>query len=236
MKMEDIESQVSFMLGFPANENIEGLSVSEAVNIAFRELKRYIRNSVEKTVPYSTRIKLDDAGIHATQIRSVLPAKPRIGMTLSSIDSGNVFQVAASVNAYSAVGNTTTMNIDPIMTELAMAQVRNVLGTDLQWRWDQYNGVIYIAHRDPIPSFVTIRYVPDLQDVSEITDPAWQDYLIRMSTANMKVALGRSRSKYTIAGSNVTLDGEAILSEGNDELARIREELAANRNFMVVVN
>ena len=154
--MEEIVDQVSFMLGLPANDNTEGLQIEKAVLIAFRELKRYMKTPVEKTVPFNTRIDLKAVGIVTTNVLYVQAAIPRIGLTMSSIDSGNVFQVAAAVNTYSAIGNTSTINIDPIVTEMAMAQVRNTLGTDFQWRYDSNNQVIYCAHRDPRPSVVTI--------------------------------------------------------------------------------
>ena len=57
-----------------------------------------------------------------------------------------------------------------------------------------------------------------------------------MSEANVKKALGRSRSKYTIEGSNVTLDGEALLAEANAELEAIRTELGAKSSKLVVLN
>jgi len=236
MKMNEIVSQVSFMLGLPSNENVEGLQVEKAVEIAFTELKRYIRTSVEKTVPFSTRLDLVALGIKARKVLTVQAAYPRIGLTLSTVDSGNVFQTAAAVNTYSAIGNNAGINIDPIMTEMAMAQVRNTVTTDFQWRYDSLNQVVYCTHRDPRPTVVTIRYVPDFQDVSELVDSTWLNYLIRMSTANMKIALGRTRSKYTIEGSNVSLDGEILLQEGNEELASIREELGSKRNRMIIVN
>jgi len=236
MTMQEIVEQVNFMLGFPANDNVEGIQPESAVKIAFRELKRYIRTPVEKTVPYTRQIKLKDVGIVATKVLNVQAAYPRVGLTMSSIDSGNVFQLAAAVNVYSQIGNTATLNINPIMTEMAMAQVRNTLGTDFQWEFDQQNQVIYCPHRDPQPGYVTIRYTPDFQDVSEILDHTWQDYLIRMATANMKIALGRTRSKYTIEGSNVTLDGDTLLAEGNAELDAIRAELDAKKNKLVIVN
>lgn len=236
MTMSEIVDQVSFMLGLPANENIEGMQVEKAVNIAFRELKRYMKTPVEKTVPFSTRLDLKKLGIHTKKVLYVQAAQPRIGLTMSTIDSGNVFQVAAAVNTYSAIGQTSSINIDPIVTEMAMAQVRNTLGTDFQWRHDTLNDVIYVAHRDPRPAQVTVRYVPDYQDVSEIQSDAWIDYLVRMSEANMKKSLGRSRSKYRIEGSNVTLDGEALLTEANAELETIRQELEGRRNKLVVLN
>lgn len=236
MTMEEIVDQVSFMLGFPTNDNVEGLQVEKAVMIAFKELKRYMKTPVEKTVPFSTRIDLKAVGIVTTNVLYVQAAIPRIGLTMSSIDSGNIFQIAAAVNTYSAIGNTSSINIDPIMTEMAMAQVRNTLGTDFQWRYDPDNQVVYIAHRDPRPSVVTIRYVPDYQDVSEIVNETWINYLLRMSEANMKKALGRSRSKYTVEGSNVSLDGEALLAEANAELEAIRAELEARKNKLVALN
>lgn len=236
MTMAEIVEHVSFMLGLPANENIEGLEVQRAVLIAFQELKRYMKTPVEKTVPFSTRLDLKKLGIHTKKVLYVQAAVPRLGLTMSSIDSGNVFQVAAAVNTYSAIGQTSSINIDPIMTEMAMAQVRNTLGTDFQWRHDVNNNIIYVSHRDPKPAQVTVRYVPDYQDVSEIQHESWINYLLRLSEAYMKKSLGRSRSKYTIEGSNVSLDGDTLLSEANAELETIRAELEGRRNKLVVLN
>lgn len=236
MTMQEIVAQVSFMLGLPSNNNVEDIQVEQAVLVAFRELKRYIRTPVEKTVPYATRIDLLQYDIKTVTVLNVMPAIPRIGLTLSSIDAANVFQVAAAVKTYSAIGQSGTLNIDPIMTEMAMAQVRNTISTDFQWDYDSMNQVVYCTHRDPRPTEVTIRYVPDYQDVSEITNNTWIDYLVRMSEANMKKALGRTRSKYRIEGSNVSLDGEALLAEANEELAQIREELEGRKNKLVLVN
>lgn len=236
MNMSEIVDQVSFMLGLPSNNNVENLDIKRAVLIAFRELKRYMKTPVDKTVPFSTRIDLKKLGIKLVKVLYVYASTPRIGLTMNSIDSGNVFQVAASVNTYSAIGQTSAINIDPIVTEMGMAQVRNTLSTDFQWKHDPDNEVLYITHRDPRPTHVTIRYVPDYQDVSEIKSPTWIDYLIRLSEANMKKALGRSRSKYTIEGSNVSLDGDVLLQEANAELETIRAELEAKKSKLVVLN
>lgn len=236
MTMDEIVQQVSFMLGLPANENVEGLDIKQAVLIAFRELKRYMKTPVDKTVPFSTRVQLKKVGINTKKVLYVYASYPRIGLTMSSIDSANVFQVAAAVKTYSAIGNASTINIQPIMTEMGMAQVRNVLSTDFQWKHDPQNDVVYCTHRDPRPASITIRYVPDFEDVSEIVNDTWMDYLIRMSTANMKIALGRSRSKYRIEGSNVSLDGEALLSEANAELEAMRAELVQRKQHLTVVN
>lgn len=236
MTMQEIVQRVSFMLGIPSNENVEDLQVEQAVDIAFQELKRYMKTPVDKTVPFQTRLDLVKLGINTKKVINVQAAYPRIGLTMSSIDSGNVFQVAAAVNTYSAIGQTSTINIDPIMTEMAMAQVRNTLTTDFQWRYDIDNQVIYCTHRDPMPAQVTITYTPDYKDVSEIQNDTWVNYLLRMSEAFMKKALGRSRSKYKIEGSNVSNDGDILLQEANTELEAIRAELEARKPKLVVLN
>lgn len=236
MTVEEIVDQVSFDLGIPSNTNVEGQTIEKAVLVAFRELKRYIKTPACRTVPYSTRIQLKDVGIITKKVLGVKPARPRIGLTMSSIDSGNVFQVAAAVNVYGAAGQTSSLNIDPIVTEMAMAQVRNTLTTDFQWTADYDNGVIYCTHRDPKPASLTIKYVPDYQDPCEITDNTWVDYLIQLTLAHMKVSLGRSRSKYKVENSNVSLDGEILLQEGNEELKTLREELERKKPNLIVVN
>lgn len=236
MTMAEIVDQVSFLLGLPANENVEELQIEKAVLIAFRELKRYIKTPTAKTVPFATRIDLVKNDIDTERVLDVHASYPRIGLTLNSIDAGNVFQVAASVNQYSLVGNTYNLNIDPIMREMALAQVRNTISTDFQWQFDSHNKVIYVTHRDPVPPQVTIKYVPNYKDVSEIVDETWINYLIRLSEAYMKKSLGRARSKYTISGSNVSLDGDTLLAEANAELEAIREELESRKNLFTVVN
>lgn len=228
--MEEYIDDLEFMIGL---DDIDQLDFRKGVMLAFRELKGKMKTPTEKTVPYQPRIKLSDVGIHTKKVLKVFPAYPRIGLTMSSIDSGNVFQVAAAVNTYSAIGNTTSINIDPIMTEMAMAQVRNALTTDFQWDYDAINDIVYCTHRDPRPAAVTVRYYPNFQDVSEIINDTWQNYLLRLSAAYIKQALGRRRSKYKVSDSNVELDGDTLLSEANQEFEEIREELKAKKNRLL---
>lgn len=235
MTMDEIAMQVSFMLGIPANSNVEELDVRQAVLIAFREAKRYMRTPALKTVPFATRIQLEKAGIVTTCVRGVYSANPKVGLNLSNVGGGNVFQLAAAVNA-GAMINSTTSNLDPIINQLAMAQASNTLSTDLNWRHDVDNDVLYITCKAPIPSQVTIDYVPDYQDVNEVKNKSWIDIIIRLSEAYMKLALGRSRSKYTIQGSNVSLDGETLLSEANSQLEALRAEMESKTNRLVVLD
>lgn len=236
MTVAEYVQQISFLLGLPAAENIEHLDIEAGVSLAFQELKAYIKTPVDKTVPYQQRIDLKALGVVTKRVLYVSAAKPRLGLTMSTIESGNIFQIAAAVNTYTPYGQANIINIDPIMRELSLSQVRNVLGTDLQWVFDTLNQVVYITYKDPVPTHVTIRYVPDFQDVSEIENPVWVDYLRRLAVAYCKLALGRVRSKYRISDSNVELDGETLLQEANQELTDIRNELKVKKSRLVVLN
>lgn len=236
MLMDEYVSKISFMLGFPANKNNEQVDIVQAVDIAFKELREYMKTPVNKTVPYATRLDLKALGINTTNVLYVQAAEPRLGLSLTSFDSSNVFQVAAAVNMASGYGQGTGINIDPIMSQMALQQVRNALSTDLQWSYDQPNQVVYVTHRAPIPATITIRYVPIFSDVSEIVEPTWINYILRLGLAYMKISLGRTRSKYVVEGSNVSLDGEKLLNEGNAELEAIRNELKAKPSKLRVLN
>lgn len=233
MLMNEIVDQISFKLGLPANSNVEDLSIEKAVLVAFQELKVYMHTPTHITVPFSTRLDLVNLGIKTSKVLYVFPANPKVGLNLTNVDSSNVFTLAASANAgFSALSGG---DLTPLVEQLAMAQVSNVLSTDFQWTYDQLNQVVYCTCKQSRPSLVTIRYVPDFQDVSEIQNPTWISYLIRMGEANAKVALGRTRSKYKIEGSNVSLDGEILLQEGTAELTQIREELKPKKKRIRVL-
>lgn len=235
MTVEEIVQQVDFLLGIPANDNVEELNTSQAVLIAFREVKRYMRTPALKTVPYARRIDLEKVGIVTTVVRGVYPAYPKVGLNLTNVESGNVFQLAAAVNA-GAMLNSTTGDLSPVINQLAMAQAANTLSTDFQWRYDLDNQALYVTCKAPVPAQVTVDYVPDYKDVSEIKNQSWIDFVVRLSEAYMKKALGRSRSKYTIQGSNVSLDGEALLSEANAEIESIRQEMESKSNRLVAIS
>lgn len=236
MLMSEIVDQVSFNLGIPANDNVENLQIEKAVLIAFRELKSYMTTPTNKTVPYTSRIDLIKQGIHTVKVLYVYPANPKIGLALTNVDSSNVFTLAAAAKSGGMLTVGSNGDLSPIVQQLAMAQVSNTLSQDFQWTYDLDNQVVYCTCKQSKPSQVTIRYVPDYQDVSELKNQTWINYLIRLSEANMKKSLGRTRSKYKIEGSNVTLDGELLLQEANEELTQIREELRTKKRKLVVVN
>ena len=109
-----------------------------------------------------------------------------------------------------------------------LLQIRNTTSTDLAFRYDKHSDKLYINIATNTPSNITIEYVPQLQDVSEIVSDFWNDMLVRLTVALTKVTVGRVRSKFKQSNALWVLDGEELLNEGNTELTALREELKAS--------
>ena len=109
-----------------------------------------------------------------------------------------------------------------------LLQLRNTTSTDLAFREDKSENKLYINTCYDAPVNITIEYIPEYKSVEEIDDPYWIDVLIRLSVATTKIILGGIRNKYTQNNSNWSLDGERLLTEGNEELKELRERLRLN--------
>ena len=115
-------------------------------------------------------------------------------------------------------------------------QISNTMSTDLNFREDKPNKKLYITLPMGIPDTITIEYTPKLMDASEVVSDYWTNMLLRLATAYSKIAMGRIRTRYTQANAQWENDGNTILTEGNEELAAIRERLNANVDFVLPVD
>ena len=110
-------------------------------------------------------------------------------------------------------------------------QIRNSMSTDLLFRFDRHTKLLYINVGTNKPQNITIEYVPRYDNVDEIASDYWIDKLVQLSVAIAKVTIGRIRSRYTQSNALWSQDGEQLLSEGNEELNTLRQELKDNHNL-----
>lgn len=115
-------------------------------------------------------------------------------------------------------------------------QIRNTASTDLSMRFDRDKQQLYINCAFDMPEKVTIEYIPRFNDVSEIKSDYWIDNLMRLATANAKIAVGRIRTRYTQSNPLWTQDGDKLLEEGNNEATAIREELKKNNQLVLGID
>ena len=189
--------------------------------IAFEDLKNYINTIYKMTVAYTPCINL--AGKNVANVKYVL-RNINNSTSITGMDT-NLFiyqtQGQYGINQFAK---------DQITYNLLINQVKNTISTDMDFNYDKVTEVLYIYSQNPIPSAVTIGYVPEFTNVNQIYSPHWMSYLKRLSVAYAKEAEGRIRSKYTLNSATYQLDGNTLLAESQAELSQIRDELNNNVN------
>lgn len=192
--------------------------------MAFRELRRHIHEYADLTVNYAKRISLKNYKVK--DFLEVRRATTPPGLGLGSPNS-NVF---SSLAGTIPLGSTAVLEsyLDYHTETMLVQQIKNTYAHDLQYSYDEQNQMLYLSSNSPYPAQVTITYIPYYEDPSDIKTSYWQDWLRRLAIAHLKIYVGQKRSKMTIPGSPVQLNGESLLTEGREELKEIREYLSNN--------
>ena len=188
------------------------------------ELKRYINTSSLMTVAY-TGNAINLTGQNVYSVICVMRSQPTYGTFMQDAD---VFTMASSYYNMN--------NIEDYTNRMTILQQRNTISTDLDFIWENETKTLYISTNPPFPPALTIQYVKDYKDVSEVTDPYWIDLILRLSTAYTKQALGRARGKYKLNSSQYELDGDTLIAEANQEIVDLRQYLQANHDNIYVID
>lgn len=219
--VEDILIKLgSPILNIEAHDQVE-----DVVKMAFEELKSYIADTETLTLPYSQVIDVSDYNIH--NVVYLMRGK--------NVSGPGGFQDIMYIYSRAAAFGTSYSLADYSRTLLAQ-QNRNALATDLDFHFDKRENKLYIYAQQPVPTYVTLVYTRDYNDVSEIIEPYWQNMLKRLSLAMMKEVLGRIRGKYTLNSATYNLDADKLLAESQAELAEIRTYLNNNSDLLLPID
>lgn len=199
---------------------------------AFRELKEKLHEYADLTVPYRERISVKD--LKVKDFISVRRAAVPAGLNVDNTSVGNVFTALAGM---AAVPNTSTYHayFDRYVQLMLCQSLKNTVSEDLQYFYDQQNQYLYIAANVPKPTYVTITYFPEYDDPSELKTSFAQNQLRKLAVAYMKIHVGSKRRKVKLPNSPAQLDGDALLSEGLEELKEVREYLSKNNTPQIVL-
>lgn len=211
---------------------IEDSTIDKIINSAFREIQRYIDITQYETIPFSPCIDLNPRKIN--MIAQVYRAESLVDGSGSGSSTTMDPMYAASWQIYT--GNGFNYNYSDYVSNFAaynsVLQMKNTLSTDLSFKYDRVSNKLYINTMIDKPSAITIEYIPRFENVEEIVSDFWIDIIVKLSIALTKVTLGRIRTRYTQSGALWAQDGDALLSEGNSELADIREKLKASTQLV----
>ena len=236
MVLSDYRDEIKLKLtGDLLETELDDNTIDRVIKSSLRELQRYISSSNLITVPYKSCIDLsnpEDTNGNQLNVNSVIAVYRTEDLTGGSSNSGSMsdpMQVA-QWQLLSGMGNLHYFQ-DAVYNYGAwttLQQIRNTTSTDLLFRFDKSSNKLYINVSEGTPSTITIEYIPVFKDVSEVTSDYWQDILMRLALAQVKVTVGRIRTRYVQSNALWSQDGDTILQEGKEELENIRQMLLDN--------
>lgn len=199
-------------------------NLAQLVNVALREVQRYIDSTRIITIPY--KACLDLTKYNVSSVSRVFRADGYV-IANSDINDSAAYTDPMYLGIWQMMsGNGNSYGISQWAYNYGAwntaLQIRNTLSTDLVFRFDKSTNQLYINVAFDVPDKITIEYVPYYTDVSQVTSDFWIDIIMRLSLALAKVTIGRIRTKFTQNNALWSLDSN-ILSEGQEELNTLRE-------------
>lgn len=202
--------------------------IESFIDLAFLQVKPYMGSPKFMTLPISDKIDLTDKKVYtvvnvyrgsplaSTGIYTAAPSK-------SISDDSYLFTPGLFNYANTLLG---ISSVDSVAITLLTNQLINsVNGRSSDIDFVQDGNTLYVEVSGSGCEEITIEYLPDYEDASEVTEPFWINYILNLAVARTKIALGRARGKYRLSNLPYELDADTLLSEGNQELENLTSKL-----------
>jgi len=171
----------------------------------------YVTLSVNKTTGSSGWVPLTD--IDPNGIPTITQVWPTVNVM--NIDAALLGLGSIYVNMGMAL-NPQLMAYSSMLNKLT--QLEGILGRNARVVGDK----LYLDH---YWTEVTIEYIPETVTVENINEGSWIRFLIEYTTALSKRQLAQSRGKYVVASNPATTNAAELMSQANDRMAELEEEL-----------
>ena len=230
MTREEYIDDIKTSLGAPVVDiELDNSVIGKIVDKAFREVTRYITETRFATVPCSG----DVIDVKEYDISSVV----QLFRTANPSRMGDITDPLAIASA-GCVSNSfsSRVNLSDYTYRTQLAQLKSTITTDLDFTFDKEENKLYVNTFHPKPSSITIVYIPNFKDVSEVKERYWVNFILRLATAFTKETVGRVRSKYELSSSLYKLDGDRLVSEGIAERDAVRQELDENSDIVFPID
>lgn len=234
MTIDQYRDEIRLKLtGYLIEMEIDDPTLDRIIKSALREVQRYICDTNFITIPYKKCIDLSNKE-NTNNVQIKVNSVSRVYRTEGYVNTGDSTTVdpmqVSQWQLLSGTGNMYNFQ-DYVMNYLSwnsLLQIRNTTSTDLAFIFDKASNNLYINTSSNAPTLITVEYVPEYDDVSQVTSDFWADVIMQMAIAITKITLGRIRSRYTQSNALWIQDGETILQEGNSEYQALQEYLRAN--------
>ena len=228
MTREEYIDDIKTSLGAPVVDiELENQLIGKIVDRAFKEVSRYITETRYVTVPFSGDV-IDVKGLKISSVVQIFrtDSPSRIGDLTDPI----------AIAALSQNSSLSGLSLSDYAYRTQLAQLKSTITTDLDFTFDKVEDKLYVNTFHPKPSRLTIGYIPEFKDVSEVTEQYWVNFILRLAIAFTKETVGRVRSKYELSSSLYKLDGDRLVSEGIAERDAVRQELDENSDIVFPID
>ena len=210
--------------------------IAKNIHRALRELQRYWDESSFIIMPWKSCIDLSELAYS-----SIVKVYRLIGIGNSEKGTNVLTMDPLYAQQWMIFSNAGTMfNIQDYVLNYAawntLNQTVNTISTDMAFREDRHNHLLYINSNMSSLDYVSIEFIPKLSKVDDIKSDYWQDILVRMSIDLTKITLGRIRTRYKQSNALWEQDGDAMLEEGRTDLSELREVLRQNSNLVYPID
>ena len=238
MTTDEFRDEIKLKLtGYLIEMELDDPTLDRIIKSALREVQRYICETNFITIPYKKCIDLSNKeNTNGVQIK--VNSVSRVYRTEGYVNNGDSTTMdpmqVAQWQMLSGTGNMYNFQ-DYVYNYLSwntLLQIRNTTSTDLSFIFDKASNNLYINTSNETPTLITVEYVPEYTDVSEVASDFWIDVIMQMSIALTKITLGRIRTRYTQSNALWTQDGDTILQEGNSEYQALQEYLRQNTQLV----
>lgn len=242
MDMSGYVDEVKFKLtGGVLELEIDDSGIQKTIEHSLREMQRYLGNARYITLPFKSCIDVSE--YHISDVRAVYAADANMGIAVMGDNGDGLYRNTLNsaldpaawwmyYNGSSGQVSTLTKYIDNYYAYVQLRKSTNMGDLKrLSFNYNKADELLYINNNAGV-NRITIEYVPRFDNVEEITNDAWIDILVRLSVANLKITLGRARSRFTQSNALWSQDGERLLEEGTKELEDLRTYLDASASTL----
>lgn len=158
---------------------------------------------------YIDLTELDEAGKVPTVV-AVYPTTNVMNIDAALLGLGSVY-----INMGMALNKQLTAYSNMLQR---LSQLESILGRNARVVGDK----LYVDH---YWSDVTVEYVPNVVEIENIHEGTWIRFLIDYTVALCKRQIAQSRGKYVVASNPAVTNSEQLLSEANESITSLKEEL-----------
>lgn len=137
----------------------------------------------------------------------------------------DVFTLTESIEYFSL--NSANGILTPLLATVLRNQVNNAFGRKFDWKYERSSGILYATN---IPQQATLLAVEGkVRYTFDTLTTELETWIYKYAYAMTCLVEGRIRSKFKDSSSALVSDGEALVSEGKEQMPNLEQEL---QNFV----